>query len=181
MSRDELQPWETLSTKVLFRHRFHPTVIEDQVRLPSGEELTWVRWEHAYDIGGAICLDQYERVLISWQWSHGPRKVVDEFPGGGLLEGETPEEAVRRELAEETGLTAGSLEYIGAFLTNNRKSPRRHHVFVARDLTQGKASPERGEIIYSEWREVEEVDRMIAAGELTNSTLLASWAIFRSR
>jgi 8-oxo-dGTP diphosphatase len=38
-----------------------------------------------------------------------PAKGLHAFPGGRVQEGETDEEAVRRELAEETGLTVESL------------------------------------------------------------------------
>lgn len=38
-----------------------------------------------------------------------------EIPGGGIEPGESPEAGARRELFEETGQTAKSLEYIGLF------------------------------------------------------------------
>ncbi|MGH8221810.1 MAG: RNA pyrophosphohydrolase [Woeseiaceae bacterium] len=37
-----------------------------------------------------------------------------QFPQGGMLDGETPEEAMFRELHEEVGLSAGDVEILGA-------------------------------------------------------------------
>jgi putative (di)nucleoside polyphosphate hydrolase len=61
---------------------------------------------------GAVILDRSGRVLVferrditgAWQ-----------FPQGGLEAGETPEEAVWREVQEETGLTADHLALLGRY------------------------------------------------------------------
>ncbi|MBU2667545.1 NUDIX domain-containing protein [Actinoplanes bogorensis] len=51
-----------------------------------------------------ICFDADGRVLLMhWRDPHDGTEIW-EPPGGGLDEGETPHEAARRELAEETGL-----------------------------------------------------------------------------
>ena len=53
----------------------------------------------------AIVLDPDDRILlVRFQFPHGTFWAT---PGGGIEPGETPEEAVRRELAEEAGLTLG--------------------------------------------------------------------------
>jgi 8-oxo-dGTP pyrophosphatase MutT (NUDIX family) len=49
-----------------------------------------------------LCLDDEDRVLVhEGVWKFGP---FYELPGGGVEEGESPEEAVVRELEEEAGL-----------------------------------------------------------------------------
>lgn len=50
------------------------------------------------------------------------KKAKNEYklPGGGIDEGETPEEAFKREILEETGCVAGSIEFMG--ITKELKS-----------------------------------------------------------
>lgn len=56
-----------------------------------------------------------------------------EFPGGKIAEGETPSDAARRELAEETGLVAERLEPLIVVVHEYPEHPVRLHVFVAPD------------------------------------------------
>ena len=54
----------------------------------------------------AVCLVHRDRAPMAGLWS---------FPGGRLEPGETPAEAARRELAEETGLKVAELVPLGDF------------------------------------------------------------------
>lgn len=56
-----------------------------------------------------------------------------EFPGGKLDPGETPEHAAARELAEETGLVAGTLEPLLVLVHEYPERSVRLHVFLARE------------------------------------------------
>ncbi|MBP9667740.1 NUDIX hydrolase [Candidatus Saccharibacteria bacterium] len=60
-----------------------------------------------------IALTPTNEVVIARQFRFGPEKVFDELPGGEVEEGETLEQAARRELKEETGYVAGSMTFLG--------------------------------------------------------------------
>jgi ADP-ribose pyrophosphatase len=60
-------------------------------------------------------LTEEKMVILVRQFRPGPEKVLLELPGGGLENGELPEEAARREFLEETGYT-GEFELAGQSL-----------------------------------------------------------------
>jgi 8-oxo-dGTP diphosphatase len=60
-----------------------------------------------------------------------------EFPGGKIEPGEEPSEAARRELEEETGLLALSLEPLVVVVHDYVDRPLRFHVFLSRE-SQGE-------------------------------------------
>ena len=147
--------------------------------LPSGREAVWLRFEGLQDFVSVILLDSAGRVLVARQYNHPPGRVVHEFPGGTVDEGETPGEAARRETVEEVGLTPHSLQPLGTFLPNPRRTAIRCHVFLAREPVAGEASPEPEEFIEVSWLEPEALDAMIRGGEVENGNMIAAWALYR--
>jgi ADP-ribose pyrophosphatase YjhB (NUDIX family) len=59
----------------------------------------------------AVVTDDENRVLLA-RWTEG-RRVAWTMPGGGLEAGEDPQDAVRREVREETGYTVQVQELLG--------------------------------------------------------------------
>ncbi len=63
----------------------------------------------------ALCVDDAGRILLGRR-ARDPYAGLWDLPGGFLDENEHPIEALRRELAEETGLDVEPTEWFGAFL-----------------------------------------------------------------
>ena len=67
--------------------------------------------------------DNAGRVLISQRIENGPFYGLWEFPGGKIGAGESPEDALARELAEEIGV---ELEEVREFMSLKHEYPDRH-------------------------------------------------------
>ena len=71
------------------------------------------------------------RILLVRQFRHGTRQVSLELPGGVIEPGQTPEEAGRRELREETGYAADNFRQLAAFRPNPAVQNNTAYVFAA--------------------------------------------------
>jgi 8-oxo-dGTP diphosphatase len=81
-----------------------------------------------------------ERVLVACRPAGSHLEGLWEFPGGKITEGEEPSAGARRELLEETGLVADTLEPLLVVVHEYVEYPVRLHVFLARS-TSGEAPP----------------------------------------
>lgn len=91
------------------------TLVTKNFISPDGQESEFVTKEredsHAQAV---IALTPDNQVILAKQFRVGPEKVLHELPGGGAEAAETYEEAVIRELAEETGYVPhGKVEHLG--------------------------------------------------------------------
>ncbi len=101
-----------------------------------------------------------------------------EIPAGRRAAGEEPAACGRRELAEETGLTAGILSPLGILHSSPGVFDEVIHLFLARDLSQREARPERYEEIETVRLPLEEARRMARDGRISDGKTIA--ALFRA-
>lgn len=106
-------------------------------------------------------------------------RVLLEFPAGTLTPGEDPHVCATRELSEETGYRAATLEPVGRFYPATGMSDDLMHVYVARGLSPGEADLEDDEFIEPEVVPVREIDAMIASGTLVDGKSITAWTLAR--
>ncbi|HEX7022780.1 MAG TPA: NUDIX hydrolase, partial [Trueperaceae bacterium] len=91
-----------------------------------------------------------------------------EVPAGLIEPGEHPEEAARRELAEETQLS-GRLRLITQFHTSPGFTDEKIYLFEATDVRAAEGRPDDTEDLAIRWREIGTAWHDIQAGRLQSS------------
>ena len=97
-------------------------VVHRRLRLPTGGEVVWDLVDTPATVA-VLPLTPEGLVVVVAQYRPGPGRVVVSVPGGLVDRGETPEAAGARELLEETGYRAASLEVVGAVSPTNATRP----------------------------------------------------------
>ncbi len=158
---------EIVSSEQVFDGRVVKVFLDD-VRLPDGRSARWERVAHPGAVGIVPLLETGE-VLMVRQYRHAVRGVLLEIPAGKLDPGEPPLECAHRELEEEVGMKAGEMVKLAEFFNSPGYSDEYFHLYLARDLTPGKADPEADEFLEIERLRLEEAPKLIAGGDITDA------------
>ena len=122
-------------------------VKRDTVELPNGKEAVreWIRHPGASSV---IPLLQDGRVILVRQYRYPVERVTLEVPAGKLdAPDEDPLLCAKRELAEETGYTAGKITKLTTIATTVGFSNEYIHLYAAEDLVPGKQHTDEDEFI----------------------------------
>jgi 8-oxo-dGTP pyrophosphatase MutT (NUDIX family) len=161
-----------VGSRTLLRAR--STVRLDTLRDADGTTFEREVVEHA-DAVAMVAVDDGGRVAMVRQYRHATGGMLLEIPAGTLdVPGETPEGAAHRELAEETGLAAGTLRELGRIWNSAGWCDEATTLFLATDLRPAPAPPEyvpRAEeaAMAVEWHDLEDLVRAAVAGALTDA------------
>jgi 8-oxo-dGTP pyrophosphatase MutT (NUDIX family) len=135
-------------SKVISRRILHTTpwlqLIEKKVSLTQDKEpeLFYCITQPAYV--GVLTQIEDGRIPLVRQYRPCVEAFTWEFPGGTVDAGETPEEAAKREVEEETGLCVRELIYLGNFHPDTGRLQVDSHAFFAKASTTELSSPEHG-------------------------------------
>ena len=155
----------------------------DTVRLPNGGTAPRELTRHV----GAVCivplLDD-GRVIVERQFRYPVNEVITEIPAGKRdSRDETPDDAARRELREETGITARELIPLGPFYPTCAYSTEVIQMFLARGLSFGERELDEDEFLNVFRLPLRELVEKVLNGEIpdakTQAAALRVWCMLQ--
>jgi ADP-ribose pyrophosphatase len=153
-------------------------IVSQQVKEPDGVH---VRRDIVCHPGSIVILALDEdrtrrppRVLLERQYRHAAGQRLWELPAGSLEPGENKLAAAKRELLEETGFTARKWQRALSFYVSPGFLTETMEVFLARQLTKGKAQPEEDERIAVRFFPLQQAVKMAMTGKIKDAKTLAS-------
>lgn len=176
-------PAKVLESKVsydgpLFR------VLSERIKEPTGKLVNRDIIRHN---GSAVILaiDKGKKksdplVLIERQFRHAAQQFLYEVPAGKMEAGEDQLEGAKRELLEETGYTAKKWTKLVRYFASPGFLGEWMQVFLAEDLTPGRAHPEEDESFELQFVPLSELLRLIGDGKVRDGKTLIS-VLFYSR
>ena len=169
----QYNPWHTKDLRVVYENAWirvtHRNVIN-----PSGNPGIY-GVVHYKNIAIAIVpLDRNNHTWLVGQYRYTLDQYSWEIPEGGGPLGISVLESAKRELLEETGLTAGTWIEAGQLHLSNSVTDESGVIFVAKDLEQGVARPEDTELLKIRKVPFEKVVDMVLNGEITDALSVAA-------
>jgi ADP-ribose pyrophosphatase len=167
------------NSRVVYQNRWMTVREDSTVRRDGGQGIYGVvdKPDFAlvipYADGGYHLVEQYRYAVEGRYW---------EFPQGSWESRQDcdPVLLARGELAEETGLSAGTMRSLGHLFCAYGFCSQGFHVILATELTAGEASPEESEAgLISRWVPEAEVWQLIAEGRMKDAPSIAALAVFQ--
>lgn len=161
-------PWTTLSTKTPYENPWI-RVEHSDVLTPAGTAGIYgvVRFKNL--AVGVVPIDQEGYTYLVGQFRYALGRYSWEIPEGGCPLGTDALATAKRELQEETGLSANEWTTLLETDLSNSVSDEEGIIFLAQGLVQGKASPEDTEELAVKRVPFAEAYQMVLAGEIRDS------------
>jgi 8-oxo-dGTP pyrophosphatase MutT (NUDIX family) len=165
--------WKQLSSRVVYDNDWMQ-VREDHVINPGGGENQYGHVHFKNRAVGIIALDDADNTWLVGQQRYTLGEYSWELPMGGAPLDEAPLDAAKRELQEETGLSARNWEEVLRLHTSNSITDEVGLVYVATRLMMGMPNTEETEDLEVRKLPLEEAVQMVLDGEITDAISVAA-------
>jgi ADP-ribose pyrophosphatase len=145
----------------------------DPLQIEDGRTIRLEIVEHGDSIGVLPVTEEGEALLVR-QYRHPTGETLLEIVAGNVDPGETPDDSVQRELAEEVGHRANDIIPLGGIYLCPGYVTEFMHLFLARGLQPATAAQDEDEQIEVTAIPLEELYRQARAGELRDSKTVAA-------
>lgn len=176
----EESPWTIVDTETKMDTPWIEVKLH-QVLIPSGAPGIYGVTEFKNLAVGILPIDENGDTWIVGQYRFPIGQYSWEIPEGGAPFDEDPIESAKRELHEETGLSADSWELLQTLHTSNSATNEYARIYLATDLKEGISHPEPEERLMVRKISFEELYQRVISGEITDSLTVAAVLRYKNR
>jgi len=160
---------KTLSTEYVVKHQYF-TARKDSYETAAGKIVEPYFVVELPTSVTAVAITEDNEVILIKQYRHPLNESIVEIPGGFIDEAEQPQQAIERELMEETGYSFSSFHYLGITAANPGLLNNFTHMFLAVGGNKsGEQSLDANEEIEIILKPLQEVKQMLQHNEIRQS------------
>lgn len=165
--------WKRLSTNTIYENDWMQ-VREDRVINPGGGENLYGHVHFRNRAVAIVAIDGDDNTWIVGQDRYTLDEYSWELPMGGAPLDETPLVAAKRELREETGISAAAWQELMRLHTSNSITDEVGFAYIATGLSFGETAFEETEDLAIRKLKVDEAVQMVLDGEITDAISAAA-------
>ena len=160
-----MKKWKKISERVVRINRFR-SMIKTRYELPDGKRSNF----YLNNNGRIVCalvVTKDKQVVLAEQYRPGPDQILLELPGGKIEAGETPRQAVAREILEETGYR-GRAHFIVATNDDAWARKTRYHFVITDAVKVAEPHPDELENCQVRLISLNQFHQHLRSGKLTD-------------
>lgn len=161
-------PWNTLSSETVYENPWIKVEHHDVIN-PSGNEGIYGTVHFKNLAVGVLALDDEMNTYLVGQFRYPLKEYSWEIPEGGAPHSQDPISMAKKELSEETGITAQNWIRLGHLHLSNSATDERAIMYLATGLSFGDSKPEETEQLMIKKIPFQEFIKLVEDGVITDA------------
>lgn len=168
----EANPWKTLKEEIIYENPWI-RVENHQVLNPAGREGIYGKVHFKNRALAIVPIDENQNTWLVGQYRYTLKEYSWEIPMGGGKINQNPLDSAKRELKEETGISASKWTEIMKIHTSNSVTDEVGFIYLAEELSFGATEFDETEVLKIVKLPFQEALDWVMSGKITDSISVA--------